>query len=48
MRNPRDFSPDDSQMCLLMLSMDVDDDYMSDHFNEDIWDNYATQILDAL
>ena len=48
MRNPRSFSPDDAQMCVLMLSMDVDDDFMSDHFNEDIWDNYATQILDAL
>eukprot|EP00956_Cyclotella_meneghiniana_P026939 scaffold59459_cov57-Cyclotella_meneghiniana.AAC.1 len=48
MRNPRDFRPDDAQMCLLMLSMDVDDDFMSDHFDEDIWDNYATQILDAL
>ena len=48
MRNPRDFSPDDAHMCLLMLSIDVDDDFMSDHFDEDIWDNYATKILDAL
>lgn len=49
LRNPNDFSPEDLAVCLHMLQIDVDDDFMFDHFDEDIYENYAvTKILDAM
>jgi hypothetical protein len=41
--------PEDLAVCLNSMQLDVDDDLLSDHFNEDIYDNYAVgKILDAL
>lgn len=50
LRNPSDFSPDDMAVVLNSMLLDVDDDFLSDHFEgEDIYDNYAVgKILDAM
>ena len=47
-KNPQDFSADDAQVCLHTMIMDMDDDFLSDHFDdEDIFESYVTKILDA-
>jgi transposase InsO family protein len=49
LRNPNDFTPEDLAVCLNSMQVDVDDDFLSEHFDEDIYDNYAVgKILDAL
>jgi hypothetical protein len=52
LRCPNDFTPEDLAVCLNSMQLDVDDDLLSDHLNEDIYDNndnYAVgKILDAL
>jgi hypothetical protein len=46
---PNDFTPKDLAVCLNSMQLDVDDDLLADHFNEDIYDNYAGgKILNAL
>jgi hypothetical protein len=46
---PNDFTTEDLAVCLNSMQLDVDDDLLSDHFSEDIYDNYAVgKILDAL
>jgi hypothetical protein len=49
-RNPSDFTPEDMAVCLNSMQLDVGDDFLSNHFNdEDIYDNYAVgKILDAM
>jgi hypothetical protein len=50
LRNPSDFLPDDMAVIFNSMLLDVDDDFLSDHFEgEDIYDNYAVgKILDAM
>jgi hypothetical protein len=50
LRNPSDFTPEDMAVCLNNMQLDVDHDFLSDHFDdEDIYDNYAVgKILDAM
>jgi hypothetical protein len=49
LRCPIDFTPKYLAVCLNSMQLDVDDDLLSDYFNEDIYDNYAVgKILDAL
>jgi hypothetical protein len=50
LRNPSDFAPEDMAVWLNSMQLDVDDDFLSNHFDdEDIYDNYAVgKILDAM
>jgi hypothetical protein len=49
LHSPNDFTPEDLAVCLNSMQLDVDDDFLSEHFDEDIYDNYAVgKILDAL
>ena len=49
LRNPNDFTPQDIHVCMSQMKIDMDDDFLSEYFEEDIYDNYAVgKILDAL
>ena len=48
LRNPNDFAPEDSHVCLHTALMDMDDNFLSEHFDdEDIFEAYVSKILDA-
>ena len=47
-RDPNTFTSEDAQVCLHMTLMDMDDDFLSEHFDdEDIFESYVAKILDA-